>query len=97
MALIRPAIDDVIRAGMLIEDARGRLLISELGRGEVRGFVTELWRWLRSQVEEANAERLDEDGEQALRTIARRILLSDDPVNEPMEIAQAGGQAQGRP
>jgi len=97
MALIRPAIDDVIRAGMLIEDARGRLLISELGRSEVGGFVTELWRWLRSEVEEVNAERLDEDGEEALRTIARRILLSDDPVNEPMEIAQAGGHAQGRP
>lgn len=91
MALIRPAIDDVIEAGMLTEDAAGRLLISEPGRREVRGFVTELWRWLRSQVEEANAERLDEEGEEALRTIARRILLSDDPVNEPMEIAQAGG------
>jgi EmrB/QacA subfamily drug resistance transporter len=90
MALIRPAVDDVVRAG-LVSDVEGRIELSELGRERFRAFVLELWAWLTAQVEEANGAPLDDQGRDDLRAIARRVLLSDDPVNEPMEIAQAGG------
>jgi hypothetical protein len=89
MALIRPAIDDCIRAGLLLE-ADGLVELSEQGREQFRAFVRELWAWLVAEVEQANGEPLDEQGRQDLRTIARRQILSDDPVTEPIEIAQAG-------
>jgi hypothetical protein len=31
-----------------------------------------------------------EQGPHDLRNIARRLLLSEDPVNEPVKVAQAG-------
>jgi len=89
MALIRPAVDDAVRHG-LVDEAGGRVQLSERGRERFTAFVRELWEWLTSQVEEANGAPLDEQGRADLRTIARRVLLSDDPVSEPMEIAQAG-------
>jgi hypothetical protein len=89
MALIRPAVDDAIRHG-LVDEAGGRVQLSERGRERFTAFVRELWEWLTAQVEEANGAPLDEQGRADLRTIARRVLLSDDPVSEPMEIAQAG-------
>jgi EmrB/QacA subfamily drug resistance transporter len=90
MALIRPAIDDVVAAG-LVDERDGRIELSEAGRERFRAFVLELWEWLTTQVEEANGEPLDDEGRADLRAVARRVLLADDPVNEPMEIAQAGG------
>ena len=41
-------------------------------------------------MEDANGEPLDDQGREDLRTIARRLMLSDDPVTEPKEVAQAG-------
>jgi hypothetical protein len=90
MALIRPAVDDAIRSGLVSEEG-GRIELSEHGRERFRAFVWELWEWLTREVEEANGEPLDDQGREDLRVIARRVLLSDDPVSEPMEIAQAGG------
>jgi DNA-binding PadR family transcriptional regulator len=90
MALIRPALDDAVTAGLVTED-QGRIELSEAGRERFRAFARELWEWLTAQVEEANGEPLDDQGREDLRAIARRVLLSDDPVSEPMEIAQAGG------
>jgi hypothetical protein len=90
LALIRPAIDDCIDSGFLVEH-QGTVELSEHGREVFRRFVRELWAWLTTEVEQVNGERLDDEGRDDLRTIARRILLSDDPVNEPTEIAQAGG------
>ena len=43
-----------------------------------------------TEVEQANGEPLDDQGREDLRTIARRQMLSDDPVTEPIELAQAG-------
>ncbi len=89
MALIRPAIDDCIGAGLLAEV--GDLVeLTEQGREQFRAFVIELWGWLVTEVEQANGEPLDEQGREDLRTIARRQMLSDDPVTEPIELAQAG-------
>jgi hypothetical protein len=90
MALIRPALDDAVTAGLVTED-EGRIELSEAGRERFRAFARELWEWLTAQVEETNGEPLDDQGREDLRAIARRVLLSDDPVSEPMEIAQAGG------
>ena len=90
MALIRPAVDGAIQHG-LVDEADGMVQLSELGRERFRAFVRELWQWLTAQVEEANGEPLDDEGRDDLRAIARRVLLSEDPVSEPMEIAQAGG------
>ena len=90
MALIRPAIDDCISAGLLLE-AEDRVELTEQGREQFRAFVRELWGWLVTEVEMANGEPLDEQGRDDLRTIARRQMLSDDPVTEPKELAQAGG------
>ena len=89
LALIRPAIDDCIESSLLVEHD-GVVELSERGREVFRMFVRELWAWLITQVEETNGAPLDEQGRDDLRTIARRILLSDDPVAEPTEVAQAG-------
>jgi hypothetical protein len=89
MALIRPAIDDCVGAGLLRE-VDDRVELSEQGREQFRAFVLELWGWLVTEVELANGEPLDEQGREDLRTIARRQMLSDDPVTEPIELAQAG-------
>ena len=64
--------------------------LTEQGREQFRAFVLELWGWLVTEVELANGEPLDEQGREDLRTIARRQMLSDDPVTEPIELAQAG-------
>jgi len=90
MALIRPAIDDCLARGLVVE-ADARVELSEQGRAQFRAFVLELWGWLVTEVEMANGEPLDEQGRDDLRTIARRQMLSDDPVTEPKELAQAGG------
>jgi hypothetical protein len=90
MALIRPAVDDAIRAG-LVAEGDGRVQLSEQGRERFTAFVREAWEWLVREVETANGEPLDDQGREDLRTIARRVLLSEDPVAEPMELAQAGG------
>ncbi len=89
LALIQPAIDDCIESSLLVEHD-GVVELSERGREVFRMFVRELWAWLITQVEETNGAPLDEQGRDDLRTIARRILLSDDPVAEPTEVAQAG-------
>jgi EmrB/QacA subfamily drug resistance transporter len=89
MALIRPAVDDCIRAGLLAE-VGDRVELTAQGRERFRAFVLELWSWLTEQVEQDNDDPLDDEGRAELRVIARRILLSADPVTEPMEIAQAG-------
>jgi hypothetical protein len=89
MALIWPAVDDAIRSHLLTEHA-GTVELSEHGRERFRAFVRELWEWLVAQVEEANGEPRDDQGREDLRVIARRVLLSDDPISEPTEIAQAG-------
>ena len=65
--------------------------VSELGREQFRVFVRELWGWLVAEGESANGEPLDEQGREDLRVIARRQMLSDEPVTEPKEFAQAGG------
>ncbi len=90
VALIRPAIADGIAKGLLLE-SDSRVELSEQGREQFRAFVRELWAWLVTEVETANGEPLDEQGRDDLRTIARRQMLSDDPVTEPKELAQAGG------
>jgi hypothetical protein len=90
MALIRPAIDDCIEAG-LVSEGDGRVELTDLGRERFGAFVRELWGWLAEQVEHDNDDPLGDEGRAELRVIARRMLLSADPVNEPMEIAQAGG------
>ena len=59
-------------------------------RERFRAFARELWEWLTAQVEDVNGAPLDDQGREDLRLIARRVLLSEDPVTEPMEIAQAG-------
>ena len=41
-------------------------------------------------MELANGEPLDEQGREDLQVIARRQMLSDEPVTEPIELAQAG-------
>jgi hypothetical protein len=64
--------------------------LTDQGREQFRAFVRELWQWLVVEVELANGEPLDEQGREDLRTIARRQMLSDDPVTEPKELAQAG-------
>ena len=64
--------------------------LSENGREQFRAFVLELWAWLVDEVETANGEPLDAQGREDLQTIARRQMLSDDPVTEPIELAQAG-------
>ena len=87
--LIRPAIDDCVAAGLL-QESDDRVELSEQGREQFRAFVVELWGWLVTEVELANGEPLDEEGRDDLRTIARRQMLSDDPVTEPIELAQAG-------
>jgi EmrB/QacA subfamily drug resistance transporter len=89
MALIRPAVDDAIQAG-LVGELDGQVELSDLGRERFTAFVREVWEWLVHEVEEANGEPLDDQGRDDLRAIARRVLLSDDPVSEPMEVAQAG-------
>ena len=89
MALIRPAVDDAIESG-LVTELDDRVELSELGRERFRAFARELWEWLTAQVEEVNGAPLDDLGREDLRLIARRVLLSEDPVTEPMEIAQAG-------
>jgi hypothetical protein len=91
MALIRPALDDVVAAGLVSEVDGRRLELSELGRERFRAFVVELWQWLTAQVEDANGAPLDDQGRDDLRAIARRVLLADDPISEPTELAQAGG------
>jgi EmrB/QacA subfamily drug resistance transporter len=90
MALIRPAVDDAVEHGLVTEEG-GRIALSEQGRERFTAFVRELWQWLILEVEEANGEPLDDAGRDDLRIIARRAFLSDDPVSEPMELAQAGG------
>jgi EmrB/QacA subfamily drug resistance transporter len=90
MALIRPAIDDCIGTGLLSE-SDGRVELTEQGREQFRAFVLELWGWLVTEVELANGEPLDDQGREDLRTVARRQMLSDDPITEPIELAQAGG------
>jgi EmrB/QacA subfamily drug resistance transporter len=90
MALIRPAVDDAVEHGLVTEEGR-RVELSEQGRERFTAFVRELWQWLILEVEEANGEPLDDAGRDDLRIIARRAFLSDDPVSEPMELAQAGG------
>jgi MFS family permease len=89
MALIRPAVDDAIQAG-LVGEQDGQVELSDLGRERFTAFVREVWEWLVHEVEEANGEPLDDQGRDDLRAIARRVLLADDPVSEPMEVAQAG-------
>jgi EmrB/QacA subfamily drug resistance transporter len=89
MALIQPALDDVAQLGYVSEHD-GLVELSELGRERFTTFVRELWQWLIREVEEANGEPLDEQGREDLRIIARRAFLSEDPVSEPMELAQAG-------
>jgi EmrB/QacA subfamily drug resistance transporter len=90
MALIKPAVDDCVDAGLLAWTDDGRAELTDLGRERFTAFVRELWSWLVTEVEQTNGAALDEEGRDDLRSIARRLLLSDDPVNEPMEIAQAG-------
>ena len=90
LALIQPALDDCLALGLLVE-ADDRVELSDQGREQFRAFVRELWAWLVTEVEMANGEPLDEQGREDLRTIARRQMLSDDPVTEPKELAQAGG------
>ncbi len=90
MALIRPAVDDCLASGLLTE-SEGQVELTALGRERFTAFVRELWGWLVTEVELANGEPLDEEGRNDLRTIARRQMLSDDPITEPMELAQAGG------
>jgi hypothetical protein len=89
LSLIQPAIDDCISAGLLVEQG-DRVELSVRGRELFTAFVRELWGWLTTEVEEANGEALDDEGRQDLRQVARRLLLSEDPVNEPVEVAQAG-------
>ena len=89
MALIQPAIDDCLTAGLL-QEADSGVELSERGREQFRAFVLELWGWLVTEVELVNGEPLDEQGREDLRTIARRQMLSDDPITEPIELAQAG-------
>jgi hypothetical protein len=89
VALVQPAISDCVRAGLVAEED-GRVELSDQGRERFRAFAGELWEWLTREVEEANGAPLDDQGRQDLRVIARRLLLSDDPVTEPVEIAQAG-------
>ena len=89
MALIQPAIDDCVVRGLL-QESPGRVELTEQGREQFRAFVRELWGWLVAEVENANGEPLDDQGREDLRTIARRQMLSDDPVTEPKELAQAG-------
>lgn len=69
---------------------RSGVELTDLGRERFTVFVRELWGWLVTEVELANGAPLDDEGRDDLRSIARRVLLSDDPVSEPMEIAQAG-------
>ena len=88
-ALIRPAIDDCISVGLLAE-AGGRVELTEQGREQFRAFVREVWTWLVAEVELVNGAELNEQGREDLRTIARQQMHSDDPVSEPVEIAQAG-------
>ena len=90
LALIRPAIDDCLLEGLLTETG-GRVELSESGRERFRTVVLELWGWLTEQVERDNDDPLDDQGRDELRVIARRMILSVDPVSEPMELAQAGG------
>ncbi|HEX4686832.1 MAG TPA: MDR family MFS transporter [Nocardioides sp.] len=90
MALIRPAIDDALQHD-LVAELGGRVELSEQGRERFTAFVRELWQWLIREVEEANGEPLDDAGRDDLRAIARSAFLSEDPVTEPMELAQAGG------
>jgi hypothetical protein len=90
MALIQPAVDDAIRSGLVSEHV-GRVELSEHGRERFTAFVRELGEWLTREVEQANGEPLEDQGREDLRAGARRVLLSEDPVSEPMEIAQAGG------
>ena len=89
MALIQPAIDDCVTRGLL-QQVDSRVELTDRGREQFRAFVRELWQWLVAEVELANGEPLDEQGREDLRTIARRQMLSDDPVTEPRELAQAG-------
>ena len=90
LALIRPAIDDCLLEGLLTE-TDGRVELSESGRERFRTVVLELWGWLTEQVERDNDDPLDDQGRDELRVIARRMILSVDPISEPMELAQAGG------
>jgi len=78
--------------GIKPERFRGRapLELTEQGREQFRAFVRELWRWLVTEVELANGEPLDEQGREDLQVVARSQMLSDDPVTEPIELAQAG-------
>src|SRR5262249_12834215 len=69
MALIRPAIDDVLEAGLVTEHDDGRVELSDAGRERFRAFVLELWAWLVEQVEDVNGDPLDEQGRDDLRTI----------------------------
>ena len=78
------------RGGPAVGGRRSGGADARQGREQFRAFVRELWGWLVTEVELANGEPLDEQGREDLRTIARRQMLSDDPVTEPMELAQAG-------
>jgi len=89
MAPIQSAIDDCVVRGLRLQSP-GRVELTEQGREQFRAFVRELWEWLVDEVEQTNGEPLDEQGREDLRTIARRQMLSDDPVTEPKELAQAG-------
>ena len=91
----RPYISLTLRAGTMRRRgayllASRRAELTDLGRERFTAFVRELWTWLVTEVELANGAALGDEGRDDLRAIARRLLLSDDPVNEPMEIAQAG-------
>ena len=83
-------VDNFLSAERAAVPTDGRVELSQQGREQFRAFVRELWGWLVVEVERANGEPLDEQGREDLRTIARRQMLSDDPVTEPIEIAQAG-------
>ena len=90
MALIRPAIDDCIEGGLLLE-ADGRV---ELSRAGTRAVPRVRPRALglaghRGRAGQRRAAR--RAGSRGPPHDRARQMLSDDPVTEPKELAQAGG------
>ncbi len=90
LGVIAPAIADAVRSG-LVEDAPEGLTLTRRGFEGFRDVVRAFARWLAEEMEEENAELLDDIGRAQLHRIARRLAVSDgSPSSDVAQVTAHG-------
>ena len=90
MALIRPAIDDCVATGLLSTRPTAGWSSASRAASSSAPSSSSCGAGWSPRSSWPTASRSTSRAARTSRTIARRQMLSDDPVTEPIELAQAG-------